>query len=88
MNENIANDDEQFVVYYHSKTVGHLPTIIANGFQFRDDAELWSLRYKEFHPNCDKLFIAKLPNANVEKLLQPTNKELQDFEAQYSVYSD
>jgi hypothetical protein len=86
--KNIAKDGEQFVVYYHQKTVGHLPKIIASGFQFRDDAEWWSETYKSHHPDCDKLFIAKLTDKNVKNLLHPTDEQLEEFEAEYSAYAD
>ena len=86
--KNIANNEEQFVVYYHQKTVGHLPKIIASGFQFRNDAEWWAETYKSHHPDCDKLFIAKLPNKNVENILHPNKEQVEEFEAQYTAYAD
>lgn len=83
----VANDGEQFVVYYHQKT-GHLPKIIASGFQFKQDAEYWSEQYRKNNPECGKLFIAKLPNENVKNLLTPTDEQLEEFEAEYSAYAD
>lgn len=85
-NENIANDGEQFVVYYHQKPF-MLPKVIASGFQFKDDAILWANRYNRHHPE-QRLFIDKWSNEQVERNLHPTQEDIDEFDAVYSAFCD
>ena len=89
-NHTTANDDQQFVVeFINTKKFGTPLEIAACGFQFRDDAEHWASESLK-HKQDDKLkyFITLRTNEQVDRIMNPTQEDIDEYDAMYSAYAD